>query len=341
MRSRPRQPRLEAVSCTGTHLLWMAVIIGMGGCAGRQLAVSVGDVRQQARTARDNGALRCAPHELAMADTHAEFAARELDEGDYFRAREHLHIAQDNALEALRLSPRDRCTGAALVPAPVPVPVPDRDGDGIADSVDQCPAAPEDKDGFQDDDGCPDPDNDQDGVADADDKCPMQPEDKDLFEDSDGCPDPDNDGDSVPDVDDRCPMVAGPVDNGGCPKQYEHIVVTSEKIELKQKVFFETNKAAIMSRSYGLLAEIANVLQIRPTLRLRIEGHTDARGRPERNMRLSEARANEVRAHLVGLGIDGDRLEARGFGSEQPIETNKTGTGRERNRRVEFVITQQ
>jgi len=97
----------------------------------------------------------------------------------------------------------------------------------------------------------------------------------------------------------------------------------------------------IMSRSFGLLAEIASVLQTRPTMRVRIEGHTDARGTPKHNLTLSQARADEVRMHLAGLGIDGARMEARGFGSEQPIETNKTAAGRERNRRVEFVITTQ
>src|SRR5207253_1802108 len=65
----------------------------------------------------------------------------------------------------------------------------DRDGDGIADDVDRCPNEPEDKDGWQDGDGCPDPDNDRDGIADAADKCPNQPETINSVEDDDGCPD--------------------------------------------------------------------------------------------------------------------------------------------------------
>ena len=58
---------------------------------------------------------------------------------------------------------------------------------------------------------------------------------------------------------DKCPIEPGPPDNAGCPKKYQHIVVTQEKIELKQKIFFETNRSVIMSRSYGLLSEIASV----------------------------------------------------------------------------------
>jgi outer membrane protein W len=69
----------------------------------------------------------------------------------------------------------------------------DPDHDGIVGDADKCPNEPEDKDGFQDEDGCPDPDNDGDGIPDAMDKCPNEPEDKDGFQDEDGCPDPDND----------------------------------------------------------------------------------------------------------------------------------------------------
>ncbi len=81
----------------------------------------------------------------------------------------------------------------------------DRDGDGIPDVVDICPDDPEDIDGFDDDDGCPDLDNDEDGISDAVDDCPNEPEDMDGFQDADGCPDTDNDADGLPDFRDRCP----------------------------------------------------------------------------------------------------------------------------------------
>jgi outer membrane protein OmpA-like peptidoglycan-associated protein len=84
----------------------------------------------------------------------------------------------------------------------------DRDGDGIKDDVDDCPDDPEDEDGFQDEDGCPEPDNDRDGILDGDDSCPLNPEDKDGFEDEDGCPEGnknDRDGDGILDDVDQCP----------------------------------------------------------------------------------------------------------------------------------------
>ncbi|ATB41585.1 membrane protein [Cystobacter fuscus] len=122
----------------------------------------------------------------------------------------------------------------------------DSDADGIPDDLDKCPLQPEDKDGHEDSDGCPDLDNDNDGlldsadkcpdaagpiqslgcprtdkdgdgIEDAQDKCPDEPEDKDGFQDEDGCPDLDNDNDSIPDAIDRCPLAAGPLEGGGCP----------------------------------------------------------------------------------------------------------------------------
>jgi len=339
------------------------------GCAGMQLAANSRQIRTIAKEARDNGAYKCAPRELALAETNLDFAGNELDQGDYFRAREHLEIADTNAREAYRLSPRDRCLAK---PAPPKIgdrdgdgildnvdkcpdepedkdgfededgcPDPDNDKDGIADVKDKCPLEPEDKDGFQDEDGCPDPDNDTDGIADANDKCPNDPEDRDGFEDEDGCPDPDNDKDGVLDVADKCPNDPGPPENNGCPKKYEHIVVTQEKIELKQKIFFDTDKSTIQPRSYGLLDEIASVLRGRASMTVRIEGHTDSRGTRKHNLALSQARAGSVRQHLIGLGIDPARMEAQGYGPDQPIETNKTAAGREKNRRVEFFITKQ
>jgi len=99
----------------------------------------------------------------------------------------------------------------------------DRDNDGIMDDKDQCVSDPEDLDGFEDSDGCPDFDNDQDGIADSADKCPTSAEDMDGFEDTDGCPDADNDKDGIPDDRDACPMKAetknGFKDDDGCPDE--------------------------------------------------------------------------------------------------------------------------
>jgi outer membrane protein OmpA-like peptidoglycan-associated protein len=369
------RPASAAVRPGCLSLAAAAVLISGGffagaGCAGVEVAANVKQVRSMIKEARENGAYRCAPRELALAETNADFTESELDQGDYFRAREHLEIADHNARDAYRLARRDRCVGGP----PVKVVVGDKDGDGIKDDVDKCPGEAEDrdgfededgcpdldndkdgipdlkdkcpneaedKDGFEDEDGCPDPDNDKDGILDAADKCPNDAEDKDGFEDEDGCPDPDNDKDGIPDTSDKCPNDAGPADNNGCPKKYEHIVVTEAKIELKQKVFFETNKAVIRPRSFPLLAEIGQVLASRPTMTVRIEGHTDSQGKRARNMTLSQSRADSVRQFLIGLGVEASRLESKGFGPDQPIETNKTAAGREKNRRVEFFITQQ
>jgi len=99
---------------------------------------------------------------------------------------------------------------------------PDTDKDGIIDELDKCPTQPEDFDGFEDEDGCPELDNDSDGIDDHLDKCPLEPEDLDGFEDEDGCPDPDNDGDGIEDSVDKCPNEPedfdGFEDEDGCPE---------------------------------------------------------------------------------------------------------------------------
>jgi outer membrane protein OmpA-like peptidoglycan-associated protein len=97
----------------------------------------------------------------------------------------------------------------------------DSDGDKLADRLDKCPKDPEDLDGYQDDDGCPEADNDADGRDDATDACPDDPEDDDGFMDNDGCPDVDNDNDGIPDAKDRCAdkpeTLNGNLDDDGCP----------------------------------------------------------------------------------------------------------------------------
>ncbi|MFT4704804.1 MAG: hypothetical protein ACI81R_002512, partial [Bradymonadia bacterium] len=97
----------------------------------------------------------------------------------------------------------------------------DLDGDGIPNDTDRCPEVPEDRDGWEDADGCPEPDNDSDGLLDAVDACPNRAEDFDGWEDEDGCPDVDNDGDGIFDSVDQCPLepedLDGDRDADGCP----------------------------------------------------------------------------------------------------------------------------
>jgi outer membrane protein OmpA-like peptidoglycan-associated protein len=308
------------------------------GCAGQDLSVRANGVRSNLRKARDSEAYRCAPRQLAVSEANVEFAETELDRGEYFRALGYLETAEGTLGQVLRLSKPEVC------PKPVPPPPAnlDTDADGIPDSRDKCPTVSEDVDGFQDDDGCPDLDNDLDGIPDASDKCPNDPEDKDGFEDEDGCPDLDNDRDGIPDASDKCPNEPGLAETNGCPKTYDLISVTKEKIELHQAVFFATSRATILPRSHQLLDEVAHVLKTHPAMQVRIEGHTDSRGNRAKNMRLSQARAEAIKLYLaVGHAVDDNRMTAVGFGPDQPIETNKTAAGRERNRRVEFVILQQ
>jgi OOP family OmpA-OmpF porin len=97
----------------------------------------------------------------------------------------------------------------------------DADADDIPDARDQCAELAEDRDGFEDSDGCPDFDNDGDGVPDGEDRCPRELEDLDEHADQDGCIDPDDDGDAIPDVSDACPREPGPAatdaKQNGCP----------------------------------------------------------------------------------------------------------------------------
>ena len=127
-------------------------------------------------------------------------------------------------------------------------------------------------------------------------------------------------------------------DGDGCPDKLKLIVVTKKRIELKQKIFFDFNKARIKKKSYALLNEVANVLKDRPKMRVRIEGHTDSRGSRRYNRRLSRRRARSVRRYLKKRGISGDRMVAKGYGEGKPIAPNRTSEGREKNRRVEFHI---
>jgi len=216
-------------------------------------------------------------------------------------------------------------------------PEPDNDRDGILDEQDNCPSKAEDLDGFQDEDGCPDPDNDGDGIVDGRDRCPDEAEDMDGFQDEDGCPDPDNDGDGVLDDADQCPETpAGvQVDDTGCPVEEE----IDDTLVLKG-VSFRLGSAELTPGSITVLAEVAASLRAWPDKKIEIRGHTDSSGDAEMNRELSQRRALSVRDSLVQMGIAPGRITAVGYGEDFPIADNGTREGRAANRRVEVHVVE-
>lgn len=220
-------------------------------------------------------------------------------------------------------------------------PDPDNDGDGVSDAVDRCPTLPEDHDGFEDADGCPDTDNDGDGISDANDRCVAQPEDADGFEDSDGCPDPDNDGDGIADVSDKCPAqpetLNGFEDHDGCPDEAPRYIFRTHERLVFNNIEFKTNSDELLASSLPVLDDVVASLRAQPGVRVRIEGHTDDRGNDNANLSLSQRRALTVMNHLTAAGIDSRRVEYTGFGETRPVADNDSEAGRAKNRRVEFL----
>lgn len=216
----------------------------------------------------------------------------------------------------------------------------DNDKDSILDQSDECPLIAEDKDGFEDQDGCPEDDNDNDGLADGVDGCPDDAEDMDGFEDENGCPDPDNDGDGILDAQDKCinepETVNGYEDTDGCP---DEVPVAVKKFTGTIKgIKFKSNSDQILSSSSAVLDAAAAVLTEYPTVKLEIQGHTDDVGKDAFNLDLSERRAEAVRSYLLAKGISEDRLVAKGYGESQPEVENTTRANKAQNRRVVFVL---
>ena len=219
-----------------------------------------------------------------------------------------------------------------------PPPPPDRDKDGIVDDQDACP----DLAGVPNEDpkkhGCP-PDKDGDGVYDADDACVDVPGIKTADKATNGCP-PDTDGDGFRDDKDACPREKGVDDpdptKRGCPKA---VRVSETEIIILQQVQFDTAKAVIKKESDALLDEVAGVLKEHPELDLlEVQGHTDSRAARAYNLKLSEDRAKAVVKALEKRGIEGKRLTAKGYGPDRPIAGNDTEEGRQKNRRVQFIV---
>jgi OmpA-OmpF porin, OOP family len=200
-------------------------------------------------------------------------------------------------------------------------PPPDRDGDGIPDEQDACPDRPEDVDGFEDADGCPDIDNDMDRVLDIADKCPDVPETYNGYEDEDGCPDT-----VPPDVDALRGTIEGLV--------------------------YAEGETVVRDAALVTLRRIARTMQAHRNIRVVLIGHTDDRearqlatGEPGQpadlaalSADLSRARAEAVKNALAAVGIPRTRIITDGKGAEEPVADNTKPRGRLANRRVEIKL---
>jgi OOP family OmpA-OmpF porin len=152
-------------------------------------------------------------------------------------------------------------------------------------------------------------DNDKDRILDKDDKCPNEPETYNGYQDEDGCP-----------------------DKG-------RVVVHKGRIEILDKIYFETNKAVIKPVSFPILNAIAATLKGNPQILLvEIQGHADERGSDSHNMKLTDARAKSVRRYLINKGVTPKRLIGKGYGETRPVDKRHNEEAWSKNRRVEFVI---
>jgi outer membrane protein OmpA-like peptidoglycan-associated protein len=203
----------------------------------------------------------------------------------------------------------------------------DTDNDGVCDGLDKCPDSPE---GIAVDvRGCP-LDGDADGVPDFRD---LQPETaQGALVDESGVA-LDGDGDLVPDGVDKCPDTAPGVlvDEFGCPKAKPLTGKLTLNIE------YETGSFEPDAAARAALDELVFTLQSYPSLKIEVNGYTDALGSQSGNLRLSDKRAGAVRDYLVARGVSVERIAAQGFGEQNPIADNGTPEGRQKNRRIEIV----
>lgn len=170
----------------------------------------------------------------------------------------------------------------------------------------------------------PPADTDGDGVTDDLDKCPNTPAGARV--DATGC-ELDSDNDGVVDRLDRCRNTPPntKVDAVGCG------------ITIRLEVNFDNDSANIKPESYAELDNFVEFLKEVPAARGVMEGHTDSVGSTAYNQKLSQRRADAVKAYIVSKGGDGSRVDTKGFGESMPIADNKTAEGRAQNRRVQFV----
>ncbi|MBK8256336.1 MAG: OmpA family protein [Polyangiaceae bacterium] len=217
---------------------------------------------------------------------------------------------------------------------------PDSDGDGIFDMEDACPKLAGLPNADPKKNGCPD--SDGDGIFDMEDACPKLAGIADPDPKKHGCP-PDSDGDTIYDSEDACPKEKGVPDpdpkKNGCPA----VQVTQREIVILRQVKFKFGRSSLDQTvdpvSDDLLAEVRDAIVAHPEIKLiEVQGHADSVGPEDYNLTLSENRANAVRDWLIKRGIAADKLTAKGYGSKVPREPNTTESGRQENRRVQFVI---
>jgi len=239
------------------------------------------------------------------------------------------------------LDPQDACPaqpGVAPNGCPAPVAQPgDIDHDDIPDPSDACPTVPEDHAQPAPNDGCPNPDTDGDGFLNEVDKCPNE---KGVA--PDGCPVHDKDGDGIADEVDKCPdqpeTKNGFQDADGCPDELPKEVAKFAGVI--KGIQFDFGKATIRKESNKVLDDAIKVLKQYEELRIMISGHTDNVGDAQKNVELSQERANSVKEYMVGKGIAAGRIETRGAGPNEPVADNSTDKGRQDNRRIEFKLLQ-
>jgi OOP family OmpA-OmpF porin len=238
------------------------------------------------------------------------------------------------------LDPQDACLavpGVAPNGCPAAAAPVDTDKDGIPDATDPCPTEAEDGAQPAPTDGCPNKDADGDGILIPDDKCPTE---KGVV--PDGCPVHDKDQDGILDEVDKCPdqpeTKNGFQDADGCPDELPKEVAKFAGVI--KGIQFDFGKATIRKESNKILDDAVKVLAQYDDLRIMVSGHTDNVGEAQKNIELSQARANSVKEYMVGKGIDASRIETRGAGSNEFVADNATDKGRQENRRIEFKLIQ-
>jgi len=209
----------------------------------------------------------------------------------------------------------------------------DNDGDGVVDANDACSDEPEDRDGFQDEDGCPERDNDGDGITDVADRCPDAKEDADNFEDDDGCPEEDNDGDGFADATDRCPndaeTVNGVDDDDGCPdsRPTSGPEEGTDRINLRgSRIDFAGDSDKLTGAARNVLNQIARLIKDR-SLSIRVEVHVNLGTSSKSKAAIKKQQAKDKRLSQARAQAILDYLIAQGVPTNQ---IDATGLGSER-----------